>query len=155
MNGPTLPELLAAWRDAERRWEQIAIGDVVKERAAAVLAAWVAYQNASLADDSEEFLLVADDDGVYRAAAGAVTRVLRYEAADLIGLRIEDITATEMQPDAARLWGQFLIDGRQDGRYRLRASDGRVVMVRFQARAHFPVPGFHLSRIWPDDEVAK
>ncbi len=150
MAGPTLPKLLAAWRDAERSWEQVATDDVVKERAAAVLAAWAAYQNASQAAGSEEVLLVADEDRVYRAAAGAVTRVLGYESADLIGHRIEDITATEMQPDTARLWGQFLVDGRQDGRYQVRARGGRVVAVRFQARAHFPVPGFHLSRIWPD-----
>ena len=44
----------------------------------------------------------------------------------------------------------ILADGRQDGRFRLKAKDGQPVSLSYQARAHHPVPGFHMSRLWLD-----
>lgn len=43
-------------------------------------------------------------------------------------------------------------NGRQDGTYDLEAKDGPMVTLRYQARAHHPVPGFHVSRLWPESE---
>lgn len=39
-------------------------------------------------------------------------------------------------------------------RFRLRAQDGNLMWLRYQARAHHPVAGFHVSRLWPDDGPA-
>lgn len=116
-----------------------------------VAQAYVEYQSAALPADSGEFIMVADGDQGYVAVTAGVTRVLGYAPEDLVGRRIGDIAAPEMREGTPELWDAFLVDGRQDGRFPLRASDGRVVWLRYQARAHYPVAGFHLSRLWPDD----
>jgi PAS domain S-box-containing protein len=153
--GSSIAKLLRAWREAERRWERPASPDQVRAAAHDVLSAWTKYQNAALPDDSDEFMLVADDDGTYVAATDGVRRVLGYEPTSLIGQRIVDITAPAIIAKTPSQWASFLADGRQEGTYLLRHATGEVVEVRYQARAHPPVPGFHVSRLWPcrpDDE---
>jgi PAS domain S-box-containing protein len=147
----SIPELLAAWRAAERRWERPASSEEVRTAALEVVQAWTAYQDAALPSDVTEFMLVADDDGAYVGATRGVTRVLGYSPDDLVGLRIADVAAPELQALTAVEWARFLEAGRQDGTFRLRAKDGRLVSLRYQARAHHPIPGFHVSRLWPDD----
>jgi PAS domain S-box-containing protein len=120
-----------------------------------VVRAWAEYQDAALPHDSEEFMLVADDDSTYVAATQGVSRVLGYDPAELVGRRIEDVAAPEFRAATPGQWNQFLLDGRQGGSYRLRAKDGELVALRFQARAHHPVPGFHVSRLWPEDAPAE
>jgi PAS domain-containing protein len=151
-SSPSLSDLLTAWRAAERRWERRAPADEVRHSAMAVVAAWAAYQDAALPADSDEFLLVADGEGAYVAATAGVLHVLGYQPHDLMGLRIADIAAPELRAGTPQEWARFLDAGRQDGRYRLEAADGRHVALRYQARAHHPVPGFHVSRMWPDDD---
>jgi PAS domain S-box-containing protein len=146
----TIPELLAAWRAAERRWERHAPAEEVRAAALEVIAAWAAYQDAALPPDTREFMLVADDVGTYVHATQGVTAVLGYEPVDLIGMRVVDLAAIELQEATPNQWADFLADGRQEGRFQLRAKDGRVVWLSYQARAHHPVPGFHASRLWPD-----
>lgn len=96
-------------------------------------------------------MLVADDEGVYAAATRGVTRILGYEPAELIGRRIREVAAPDLRDLTPREWDAFLASGRQEGIYRLVAKDGSVVSLRFQARAHHPVPGYHVSRLWRDD----
>jgi PAS domain S-box-containing protein len=146
-----ITELLAAWRAAERRWENAGSAEEVATAASEVVRSWAAYQDAGLAPDTREFVLVADDHGVYVAATKGVSLVLGFEPSELIGLRIEDLASSELRQATPEQWSQFLADGRQDGRFRLTAKDGAEVSLRYQARAHHPVPGFHLSRLWPDD----
>ena len=150
----SIPELLEAWRAAERRWERHAPPEEVRAAALDVIAAWSAYQDAALPPESREFTLVADDDGRYVHATRGVTRILGYEPADLIGLGVVDLAASQVEEATASQWAEFLAAGRQEGRFELRAKDGRVVRVFFQARAHHPVPGFHASRLWLDDDPA-
>lgn len=147
----SIPDLLAAWRAAERRWERHAPAEEVRAAALEVIAAWAAYQDAALPPDTGEFMLVADDVGTYVHATRRVTAVLGYEPADLIGMRVVDLASIELQESTPSQWADFLADGRQEGRFRLRANDGRLVAVSYQARAHHPVPGFHTSRLWPDE----
>ena len=149
---PSITELLAAWRAAERRWERHAPPDEIRTAALDVIAAWAAYQDAALPPDTREFILVADDVGAYVHATRGVTAVLGYDPVDLIGVRIQDLAATELQETTPMQWDDFLAHGRQEGAFRLQAKDGRIVSVRYQARAHHPVPGFHASRLWPDVE---
>ena len=148
---PSIPELLEAWRAAERRWERHAPAEEVRAAAVEVIAAWAAYQDAALPPDHREFTLIADDNGRYVHATRGVSRILGYEPADLIGMSVVDLAAIELQEATPTQWADFLAVGRQEGHFQLRAKDGRVVSLSYQARAHHPVPGFHASRLWPDE----
>jgi len=150
----SITELLAAWRAAERRWERPASPDQVHEAALAVVAAWAAYQDAALGSASREFMLIADDAGAYVAATRGVEAFLGYQRDALLGLRVADLAAEPSKTTEAQ-WSAFLTAGRQDGRFRLRAIDGRIVNLRYQARAHHPVPGYHMSRLWPDEDPSQ
>jgi PAS domain S-box-containing protein len=114
--------------------------------------AWSAYQDAALGSTPTEFMLVADDDGAYVAASSGVKSCLGYRPDTLIGMHIADLAAAELVETTPAQWAAFLAVGRQDGQFRLRAVDGRIVNLRYQARAHHPVPGYHMSRLWLDDE---
>jgi PAS domain S-box-containing protein len=144
-----ISDALGAWRAAERRWELTGSDDpTYRPVAIAVIAAWLRYQE--LTDhEPESFVLVADEDHSYVAVGGGVTASLGYEPAELLGRQIEDISAPDLAAGTQEAWDRFLADGRQDGGYRLMARDGREVPMRFQARAHHPIPGFHTSRLWP------
>ncbi len=144
-----IAEALDAWRAAERRWELIPSGDTESRGAAIeVIAAWLRYQELTgLEHDS--FVLVADGGHAFVAVGGGIKAALDYEPADLLGRRIEDIAAPDLAPGTASTFDQFLNDGRQDGEYRLLARDGHEVTMRYQARAHYPIAGFHTSRLWP------
>ena len=150
----SLSELLTAWREAERRWERHGSPEDVRTRALEVVAAWVAHQDAALPADTDEVMLVADDDQVYVGITRGVTRLLGYDQADLIGRRVQDVAAPDVRGTTSAQWAEFLADGRQEGRFGLVAKDGRFVDLRYQARAHHPVPGFHLSRLWPDEAMS-
>ncbi len=150
MGPASIPALLAAWRDAERRWERHGSPAQVRAAALEVVAAWAAYQDAAVDPNSLEFMLVADDDGSYVAATDGVRHVLGYAPRELVGQRIADLAAPQLRETTPQQWSRFLADGRQEGTYELEAKDGRMVTLRYQARAHHPVPGFHVSRLWPE-----
>jgi len=149
----SLAGLLAAWRDAERRWERPGTPEEVHSAALKVAQAYAGYQSA-LPPESGEFIMVAAGDQGYVAVTSGVTTALGYAPDELIGRRIEDLAAPELRDSTPARWDTFLADGRQDGRFRLRARDGTMVSLRYQARAHYPVAGLHLSRLWPDVDSA-
>jgi PAS domain S-box-containing protein len=150
MGTDSIQRRLAVWREAERLWEGSTSGEDARVAARRVLEAWLSYQNIALTAQPGKFLLVADDDQTYVAATTGVLDVLGYEPADIIGRRVSDLAAPELRETTPAQWAAFLTAGRQDGRFRLRAKDGRCVSLHFQARAHHPIPGFHVSRLWPD-----
>ncbi len=145
----TVADLLQAWRAAERRWELPGAAGEVRAAALEVIRAWCEYQNAALPTDTTEFMLVADDEGRYAAATEGVARVLGHDPQELIGRAIADIAAPDLANQTPTEWAKFLADGRQDGTYRLRSASGSIVALRYQARAHHPIPGYHVSRLWP------
>lgn len=150
---PTIHEALNAWRAAERRWETLDHRDPAYRKASIdVIAAWLSYHAPTEQADAGSFVLVADDEHRYVAVSDGVRGVLGYEPADLLGRRIEEITPPELAARTPAQWQQFLADGRQEGEFRLLAADGREVAVRFQARAHYPIPGYHLSRLRPIED---
>lgn len=146
----SITELLAAWRAAERRWERPASANEVRAAALEVIRTWTEYQDGALADGPPEFMLVADDEGVYVAATVGVEVCLGYRRETLIGMKISDLAVPGIGESTSAQWAAFLAAGRQDGTFRLLAVDGRIVSFRYQARAHHPVPGYHLSRLWPE-----
>ncbi len=154
MATPPLAELLAAWRNAERRWDQQAPAEEVHRAAIDVVAAYVAYQDAALAAGTREFLLIVDEDQQYVGATTGVTSVLGYRPDELLGRRIGDLAADEDLEATPAQWRTFVSEGRQEGRFRLRSNAGETVQLRYVARAHHPIPGFHLSRLWPEDSPA-
>ena len=106
--GSSLAELLRAWREAERRWELPGSPEQIRAAALRVVGAWATYQNASLPDDTDEFMLVADDNGTYIAATNGVRGVLGYEPGSLVGQRIVDITAPAILDQTQAEWERFL-----------------------------------------------
>lgn len=147
---PTIQEALSTWRAAERRWEATSPSDPAYRQAAIdVIAAWLTYQ--TIAEDIEfgSFVMVADEDHRYVAVSDGVRDALGYQPAALLGRRIEDIAASDVAETTQADWDRFLVEGRQDGEFGLVAADGRDVRVRFQARAHYPIAGYHTSRLRP------
>lgn len=142
--------LLATWREAERSWEASTSTQDARVAAGHVLEAWVAYQDVALGAQPGEFLLVADEKQTYVAATSGVRGILGYEPGEMVGGRVVDFATPELQEGTPRQWADFLAAGRQDGRFSLRAKDGRCVPLIFQARAHHPIPGFYVSRLWLD-----
>ena len=149
-----IPRLLEAWRHAERSWERAGSPEEVRAAAVEVVRAYIAYQEASLPKASGEFLLIADDDQHLVAASSGITAVLDYEPGAVIGRTIAGLAGEEDVASTPAQWLSFVAAGRQDGRFSVRARDGHSVALRYQARAHHPVAGFHLSRLWPAEGAA-
>jgi PAS domain S-box-containing protein len=151
---PTIHEALEAWRAAERRWEATnPSGPGYREAAIAVIAAWLAYHTPAEESEGTSFVLITDEDQRYVAVSDGVRAILGYEPADLLGRRIEDIAPPDLAATTPDQWRQFVTDGRQDGQFRLISADGREVPLHFQARAHYPIARYHLSRLWPVEEA--
>ena len=149
MSAPAMHDALAAWRNAERHWESTAPDDPGYRAASIrVVSAWLSYHEAASSAPGS-FVLIVDDDLRYVAVSPSVHDHLGYAPEELVGQRIADVLPPDARANTPTDWQQFLTDGRQDGEYRVLARDGREIHVRFQARAHHPVPGFHLSRMWP------
>ncbi len=145
-----LADLLADWRVADRRWEATPREDPDYRAATIeVLRAWLAYHTAADPHAPGEFALVTDDDRVYVAASEGVEATLGFTPESLLGRRIEDIAAPTLVADTSDRWTSFLVEGRQDGVFDIVSRDGSVLRMQYQARAHYPIANFHLSRLWP------
>jgi PAS domain S-box-containing protein len=146
-----ITEALDRWRTADRRWGATAPGDPESRHVAAeVITTWLRYQEA--ADERPgSVVLIVDDELQYVAVSNSVRDALGYEPSDLIGLRIADIASADLVASTPGEWQRFLEEGRQEGMFRLRSGDGRDVPMRFEARAHFPIPGYHMSRLFASE----
>ena len=143
-----IPDLLEAWREAERRWEDTRPDDPAYDDVRSdVLSAWMAYQQAVGSVDREEVVLVADNDMRYVAANEAAHRVLGYVDGEIVGRTVSDLTIRMERDRAVELWRDFRLAGRQDGEYVLLARNGSALPARYTARAHFPVADLHTSRL--------
>ncbi len=146
-----LTDLLAAWRFADRQWEMTASDDpTLRECAIAVVRAWLAYHLAAGDYPPEEIALVADDDRTFVAVSPGVVDALGYLPAELIGKRVEDLGRPEHRDSTGLRWRTFIQDGRQDGVFPLITKNGSEIELNYQARSHYPIAGFHLSRLWPN-----
>lgn len=154
MDPAIVSRLLTEWRAADRRWESTAQDDPdYREAGINVLRAWLGYHTATDEQQPGGFALVTDDDRVYVAASAGVETTLGYTAQEMLGRRIEEFAAPELVTATGDRWSTFLTEGRQDGSFDMLHADGSVVRMRYQARAHYPIANFHLSRLWPDPEA--
>ena len=112
----------------------------------AVVSAWMAYQK-HIAPDSTEVIFVTDNERRYVAVSSNVSDLLGYEPNHLLGRKVEDFAAPELAPVTAALWEGFLHAQREASIFSLVAMDGAVIDVAYEARADFPVPDFHVSRL--------
>jgi PAS domain-containing protein len=152
MSTPTVAEALDGWRTAERRWNATHPDDpTFRAVSIDLISAWLDYQVATEGIEPGCVVLVADDEQRYVAVVGAIDSLLGYAPEDLIGRRVQEITAPALAESTPAEWQRFLADGRQEGGYRMLGWDGREIAVRFVAIAHHPIPGYHLSRIWPTE----
>ena len=110
----SIPELLAAWRATERRWERQAPDDEVHVAAHEVVAAFVAYQDAALRPQTGEFMLIVDEDQAYVGATRDVTTVLGYQPEELIGRRFGDLATPDELGATPGQWRTFVGKGRQE-----------------------------------------
>lgn len=146
--------LLAAWRAADQRWEATSRADPSFSTVCVdVLRAWLAYHEAVDPREPGEIFLIADDDRIYVAVSRGVETTLGYSAESLLGRRVEDLAPPQVASATPQRWATFVEEGRQDGTFDMVRSDGSTATMRYQARAHYPIANYHLSRLWPDRPV--
>jgi PAS domain S-box-containing protein len=89
-------------------------------------------------------MLVADDDRRYLDANRAACLLLRLTRERVLGLRIDDLTPSEVRDGLDELWQAFLRDGTQAGTFELQMPDGPRLAVDYSATANVEL-GRHLS----------
>lgn len=89
-------------------------------------------------------MVIADEQRRFVASNPAARLLLRLEEAQVLRLRIDDLTPPENRPSLDALWETFLSDGVQEGTFELMMPDGARVEVEYSATANVE-PGLHLS----------
>lgn len=89
-------------------------------------------------------MVIADDQRRYVAANPAACLLLRLPEAEILKLRIDDMTPTENRSGLDHLWQGFIREGVQQGSFELLMPDGGRLMVDYSATANVE-PGRHLS----------
>ncbi|WP_017307018.1 PAS domain-containing sensor histidine kinase [Spirulina subsalsa] len=87
-------------------------------------------------------ILIADDQGQYRAANPAACQLLKMPPYDLIGRSIGDFATQDF--NFKQVWQKFLNQGEAQGEFFLIRDDGEIRTVQYRATAHF-LPHLHLS----------
>lgn len=100
-------------------------------------------------------MVIADDGRRYVAANPAACLLFRLAEADVLGMRIDDLTPPENRSAVETLWAAFLRDGVQEGTFELLMPDGAMLEVEYSATANVE-PGLHLSILmFPPGGVAR
>jgi DNA-binding CsgD family transcriptional regulator len=89
-------------------------------------------------------MVIADDERRYVAANAAICLLLRLPEAEVLALRIDDLTPPEAREGIEELWSAFLREGTQRGTFELQMPDGPRLAVEYSATANVQ-PGRHLS----------
>ncbi len=89
-------------------------------------------------------MVIADEKRRFVASNSAACLLLRLEEAEVLRLRVDDLTPPESRSNMDALWEAFLRDGVQEGTFELLMPDGGRVEVEYSATANVE-PGLHLS----------
>ena len=145
---PTAQATLARWREAERVWANSSPADPTRpSRASAVAHAWLDYQIASGGVSAKTTVLVTDSDRRFvTASAGAATTVGRPS---VIGLQIDDITASYARHLVPELWTIFDANGGMAGEYDCDRPDQAPIRIPFRGVWGRPVPELQVGYLQP------
>ncbi len=97
--------------------------------------------------NTTDAMILADDDGTYIDANPAAAVLTGYDADEIPGMSVSDLTPRDHQvtPDVALgMWREFLADGTMAGEFPIRRKDGTIVETEFRAVANI-APTVHLS----------
>lgn len=83
------------------------------------------------------YVAFVDEQRFYLDVTDGVCELLGYSRSELLGMRIDDVTAPSIHPKTPRLFQQYLADGLQQGDYVLRHRDGKEIPIDYIARV-FP-----------------
>jgi len=97
----------------------------------------------ALFENAIDAVTIADDQGVYVDVNPAACRLLGAPCDQIIGCTMADFTDYG-EPEVARQWQEFLINGTMRGVLSMRRADGETREVDVAATANF-LPGRHLS----------
>ena len=92
---------------------------------------------------SQNPMLLADDERRYVNANAAACELLGFDLATLRTMRVDDITIPEYRPFLDAVWQDFLGRGGTVGRFAVLCADGSRAEVEFNATANV-APGLHL-----------
>lgn len=99
-------------------------------------------QMRALFEAALDAMVIADDEGRYMDANPAACELFGLSREELLGQRISDFAAPEI--DVPQTWEEFQRLGQMKGEFRLRRRDGSVRDVEYAATANF-LPHRHLS----------
>ena len=98
----------------------------------------------TLFDNTQDAILLADDDARYVDANPAASELTGYSRDELLGKCAWDLTPPPRLADGNALWRKFVEAGRLAGEYTLVRKDGSTVTAEYRAVANIQ-PGLHLS----------
>jgi PAS domain S-box-containing protein len=146
-NRVTPSSLAAASRkqdDAQGRASAVPSGSALT-----VVRAWVKDEERRTEGDRHQVIVVTDAERRYVAVTTNIQTLLGYQPEEVLGRRVEDLAAPALVEATPTLWDRFVAAAHDAMTFALLAKDGRIVPVRYDATADYPVPGFHTSRLWP------
>ncbi|CAN5892552.1 hypothetical protein BH18ACT11_BH18ACT11_28830 [soil metagenome] len=95
-------------------------------------------------DSTLDAILIANDDREYTEANPAACKLLGIAQEELLGSRLDDFVLETERETVREAWREFLENGRMEGEFHLRRTDGAIRIAEFKAKADF-LPGRHLS----------
>jgi PAS domain S-box-containing protein len=83
-------------------------------------------------DEAPVLVFVADDEGRYVAVNRQACETLGYSRRDLLGMTVTEVA---IAPEAPELYASMLEEGSLAGTTPIRCSDGRLLTLRYWAKA--------------------
>lgn len=93
-------------------------------------------------------ILVANNRARYVDVNKYAVALTGYTRAELLAMRLPDLTPNPSQALGRRLWRTFLKRGRMAGEYAIRRKDGSTIAATYLAIANV-LPGVHVSALIP------
>lgn len=145
---PSAATTLARWREAKRDWAQLPGHDRARVGLRlAVAHAWLDYQVATNSVKPETVVLVTDSERRFVATSGNAARALGRPS--VLGLRIDDITATYARPLVPELWTLFDANGSMAGEYDCDRPGLLPIRTEFNGVWGRPLPDLQVGYLAP------